>query len=125
MAIVTCLSCGGDVKPENSACERCGSADRAIHDIDHAFGIDESLRLAKRHGQPGQVRPYELIFDEVRWNHDRQRNERRRMVVDRENDRYVQEWYHQETGERWSKSGRLSDPEVHGESARRSRGDDS
>jgi hypothetical protein len=46
--------------------------------------------------------------------------ERRVMQVDRDNDYYKQEWFDLETGERtYLKEGRLSDPDMHGESARK------
>lgn len=56
------------------------------------------------------------------WAHDRQRMERRNTVYDSENDYYLQEWRDLHTGEvTYRKEGRLSDPSIHGESARRPR----
>jgi hypothetical protein len=55
-------------------------------------------------------------------NHDRQRMGRREIRVDRANDHYVQEWTDLATGKVvWRKEARLSDPDMHGVSARRER----
>ena len=63
-----------------------------------------------------------MIRDEVAWNHDRQRAERRRMVIDRDTNEYVQEWSDLDTGEvTFVKRGPLDQAEMHGESARRSK----
>ena len=44
------------------------------------------------------------------------------MVVDSERDYYLQTWYDIDTGECvYRKEGRLSDPDMHGQSARRPR----
>jgi hypothetical protein len=95
------------------------------YEITDPIGIDDGLKVRVRHAPKGQRKPHHLeIDDETVWNSDRQRPERRRMVVDRENDRYLQEWTDQETGEVWFfKQGPLSDLDMHGESARRSKGD--
>jgi hypothetical protein len=62
------------------------------------------------------------MSDMVLWNHDHQCMARRRIVADAETDSYVQEWTSLETGEvLFRKEGRLSDPEMHGASARRRR----
>jgi hypothetical protein len=59
------------------------------------------------------------MYSDIRWSHDRQQMERREMYVDSENDYYRQEWFSLETGERtYFKEGKLSDPEMHGKSAR-------
>ncbi|WP_328304443.1 hypothetical protein [Actinomycetospora sp. NBC_00405] len=84
--------------------------------------IDEGLRGKARHGQPGEVKPHREQYSEIKWNGDRQRMERRVEVVDRENDYYLQEWRHLDTNEvTFRKEGRLSDPAMHGQSARRGR----
>ena len=68
--------------------------------------------------------PHIKVYVDVLWNHDRQRMERRTMHVDVENKYYKQEWFSLETGECvFSKEGKLSDPEMHGKSARRGRGE--
>jgi hypothetical protein len=91
--------------------------ERAITDN---AGLTDKLVRKLRHGAPGDVKPHIEVFDEVRWIHDRQRMERRAMYVDREDDYYQQEWFDLKTRDlTWSKEGRLSDPEMHGESARR------
>ncbi len=80
----------------------------------------ESFRTKHRSGQRGEVAPHLEVKDDVLWNHDRQRLERRHMVIDREADHYVQRWFDLETGlPTYDKEGHLSDPEMHGESARR------
>ena len=66
------------------------------------------------------VAPHIQVYNEICWNHGRQCMERRVMQVDRDNDYYKQEWFDLETGERtYLKEGRLSDPDMHGESARK------
>jgi hypothetical protein len=48
--------------------------------------------------------------------------ERREMTTDSERDYYRQEWFSLRTGERtYFKEGKLSDPDTHGQSARRPR----
>ena len=60
------------------------------------------------------------MYNDVVWNHDRHRMERRVIHVDSHNDYYKQEWLSLETGERtYFKEGKLSDPDMHGKSARR------
>jgi hypothetical protein len=84
--------------------------------------VHTGFRGQARYGQPGEVRPHSEQRSELKWNHDRQRMERCKLVVDRENDYYLQEWSDPETGEvTFRKEGSLSDPEVHGQSARRGR----
>lgn len=72
-------------------------------------------------GRPdGGGRPLVRVDVQEVWNHDRARMERRELYIDRENDRYVQEWTDLMTGAVvWRKEGRLSDPMMHGRSARR------
>lgn len=67
--------------------------------------------------------PHLKLYSDVLWSYDRQRLERREMHIDSENDYYMQVWYSLETGEiTWGpKEGKLSDPDMHGESARRRR----
>jgi hypothetical protein len=62
------------------------------------------------------------MYNDVVWSHDRQQMERRLIHVDSDNDYYKQEWFSLETGERtYFKEGKLSDPDMHGKSARRGR----
>ena len=71
---------------------------------------------------PANVAPHIKMYSDLMWNHDRQRRERREMYTDSANDYYKQEWFSIETGETtWAKEGKLSDPDVHGQSARRRR----
>jgi len=121
VARFTCADCGSTMNRDDHVCPYCGSSNRLIdHELDEAVAIESSTRLKARHGQPGEVAPHLKVYDDVLWNHDRQRKERRRMVTDLERDYYCQEWFDLETGERvWWKEGRLSDPDVHGKSARR------
>jgi hypothetical protein len=120
MGKATCAGCGHEFTRDEYPCPECGSGDREVLVEDRA-SILEGLRTGARHGEPGEVSPLHLVYDEVKWNEDRQRRERRVMVVDRENKTYSQAWYHLETGEvTWEKSGRLDDPDMHGESARTS-----
>jgi hypothetical protein len=77
------------------------------------------------HGVPKSVRrapsaPHIKVYNDVMWNADRQQVERREMYTDSDRDYYRQEWFSLVTGERtWRKEGRLSDPDMHGQSARR------
>ncbi|MGB8382048.1 MAG: hypothetical protein WCG47_12570, partial [Dermatophilaceae bacterium] len=107
--------------PEDRQCPDCGSPDRDIQVWEEeCITITEETRIQQRHGEPRQVRPHAEIRDERKWNFDRERFERRRMVIDRENNRYEQTWHDEQTGEQtFHKSGRLDDPDVHGVSARR------
>ena len=89
---------------------------------DAGAGFESSLAIKARHGQPGQVRPFRETSDTVLWNHEHQQMARRRIVVDTETDDYLQEWTSLDTGVvLFRKEGRLSDPEMHGKSARRPR----
>jgi hypothetical protein len=60
------------------------------------------------------------VSDVVLWNHDHQCMARRRIVADAETDSYVQEWTRLDTGAViFRKEGKLRDPMMHGQSARR------
>jgi hypothetical protein len=90
--------------------------------VGDGLGLTDAVREQLRHGPPGRVKPHVRVYNDIRWNHDRQRMERRLMHTDSERHLYVQEWYRLETGElAWRKDGQLSDPDVHGQSARRRR----
>lgn len=95
--------------------------DRHIYaDVDAATGSETRIGLKARYGAVGEVKPYMEQKARRRWNHDRQREEWCVEVYDREDDRYSQTWYEIGTGEEaWGKAGGLSDPDMHGESARR------
>jgi hypothetical protein len=69
-----------------------------------------------RRGERGQKSPHmEAQRVDGAWNHDRQRQEIREMVHDRDTDFYTQVWRHPDTGKRtWHKRGRYSDPNMHG-----------
>jgi hypothetical protein len=115
-----CAQCGTDLTA-SGPCPTCGSGDRHIFVTDQALGFD-GFGLQARHGQPGEVRPFKVVKDEVKWNHDRQRKERCRELYDRENKHYVQEWSDLDSGAiTFRKEGRLDDSDIHGESARRPR----
>jgi hypothetical protein len=47
---------------------------------------------AREGGGVGDLRPYLEQSTKIRWNGDRQRYERREIVVDRKNDYYRQSW---------------------------------
>lgn len=98
------------------------SPNRAIYaDVDAAVGLDTRINTQARYGAPGQIRPHRRTYDEIRSSHDRHRVERRIMITDNENDYYLQEWRTLDTDQvTWRKEGKLSDPALHGESARRS-----
>lgn len=75
-----------------------------------------------RQQNTGRLRkkPHIQLYSDVLWNHDRQREKRRELRVDAENDYYRQEWFDLATGESvWVKEGRLNDFDMHGQSARR------
>jgi hypothetical protein len=73
-----------------------------------------------RRPDKSQKAPHIKLYSDVLWNDDRQRMERREMRVDKENDYYRQEWFNLETNETtFVKEGKVSDPDVHGQSARR------
>jgi hypothetical protein len=121
MPTVSCSQCGTRFESSEQRCRSCGSGDRSV-DVTDSAGCEDTLSLKARHGEPGEVRPFLEMDDDIRWNHDRQRMERRRMVHDRDQDYKLQEWTALETGEvTWRKEGRLSDPEMQGKSARRPR----
>lgn len=119
---IRCLACGVALQVDAPACPACGSLDRAISAGDSAT-ISEDLRLKGRHAEASvPIKPYLEVRYEVRWNHDRQQYERRRIVVDRDRKHYEQVWADLETGEEtFGKRGPLDDPRMHGDSARRPR----
>jgi len=87
--------------------------------VENGPGPHDALRRQVQE-RAGGVKPNVRFYNDVLFNHDRQRMERRLMQTDSERDHYVQEWYDLETGElAFRKEGRLSDPDVHGQSARR------
>ena len=119
MCLPSCPACDAVPVGDVCACEvhKPVTYDVTFTDAGRAY---ERFRTQCRCGQPGEVAPYFAVYDDVRWSHDRQRLERRLMRVDREADGYVQDWYDLETGEpTYRKEGRLSDPKLHGQSARR------
>lgn len=120
MATTPCAHCGHQLAANEDRCPQCGSGDRIVNVEDSVTLSEARLHLQARHGAPGEVRPHAEVSDEVKWNADRERFERRHIVVDRENNGYSQTWYDLDTGEiAWQKSGALDDPEMHGLSARR------
>lgn len=63
------------------------------HKSDGTSGLFASTLSAKtRHGLPGQIGPHYERIESLRFNADRKRIERRTMIIDRENDHYLQEW---------------------------------
>jgi hypothetical protein len=68
------------------------------------------------------VKPFCEVSERVKRSHDRDRDEWRRLVVDRDQNYYLQEWTDLDTGEvTWRKEGALDDPTMHGDSARRAK----
>ena len=89
---------------------------------DAGVGFKGSLAVKARQGQPGHVRPFREMSEVVLWNHKHRCIARRRLVVDPATDYYLQEWTSLDTGVvLFHKEGRLGDPAMHGESARRPR----
>jgi hypothetical protein len=145
--IVYCHPCKANLTLADRRCPECGSDNimigvttpdgkriaavsrdwpRMIVQGRHAAGTDKtqhSVTAAKsaKTGRPAQIAPHVRIYNEVKWSHDRQQLERRDMYIDSEQDYYRQTWYSLQTGEiTWGpKEGKLSDPDMHGESARR------
>lgn len=78
-------------------CPACGSCDRHIFMSD--AGIIDTMELQARRGLPGQAWAVQVISEQIKWSGDRGRFERRRMLIDRENNHYVQEWSELTTGE--------------------------
>jgi hypothetical protein len=141
--IVHCAQCHTEVHPPGDKCPACGSEDIMVG-MYTPSGVKVSaqqaarMRLqARKHedrtryelaigappipmSRPEGVAPHLRMYSEIKWSHDRQQMERREMLVDSENDYYRQEWFSLETGEpTYFKEGRLSDPDMHGRSARR------
>jgi hypothetical protein len=142
---VHCAHCQTEFAPGDDRCPTCQSDDIMIG-MKTPSGTRVSgprdaprMRLQGRHKDDGHteyifsigappprtagrapVAPHIKMYNDIRWNHDRQRMERRAMYVDSDNDYYKQEWFSLETGEpTYVKEGRLSDLDVHGKSARR------
>jgi hypothetical protein len=72
-------------------------------------------------GRRARIAPHVRVYNDVKWSYDRHHLERREMYIDSEQDYYRQTWYSLETGEiTWGpKEGKLTDPDMHGKSARR------
>ena len=119
----TCSACATELDRPEPPCPSCGGMDRHVDaDVDSAIGIESSVRLQARHGEGGKIKPHMIQKTGVRWRDDRQRHEHCEEVYDRENDHYRQSWFDLKTGERvFHKEGRLSDRDMHGDSARRSK----
>lgn len=121
MAERRCAHCSVELADADADCMACGHAPVGKQ-LGGTTQTQSSLAVKARHGQHGEVAPHVEYTDTVKWNHDRQRDERCRIYVDRERDFYRQEWLDLETDEVvWSKEGRLRDEEIHGKSARRRR----
>jgi phage FluMu protein Com len=115
---IACADCGLVMEDASGSCPECGSRNRHILTAEQITLVTTSARARKRDAP--QARPHEEVRDEIRWSGDRNRLERRIMVINRRDDRYSQEWSDLQTGEvTYSKSGRLGDPDMHGQSARR------
>jgi hypothetical protein len=119
MPNVSCSQCGTRFESGEQRCPSCGSGDRSV-DVTDSAGCADTLSAKARHGEPGQVRPFLATDEDILWNHDRQRMERRRMVHDRDRDYKLQQWTSLDTGEvTYHKEGKLTDPKMQGKSARR------
>ena len=142
--LIHCAICQTTLTPGRDTCPACGSDDVMVG-MYTPSGIklsaqqgDARMRLqARKHedrtryefaigspavplSRPPGVAPHLRMYSEIKWSHDRQQMERREMLVDSENDYYKQEWFDLKTGERtYFKEGQLSDPDMHGKSARR------
>jgi hypothetical protein len=117
-----CAVCKTELDSPEPPCPTCGGMVCEIFaDVDTWMFSDVETGLkAREGGGVGEVRPCLEQSTKIRWNGDRQRYERREIVVDRKNDRYRQSWFDRGTGERtFHKEGRNSDPTMHGKSARR------
>lgn len=116
-----CGDCRAALARDDERCGECGSPNRAIYaDVDAAVGLEARINTQARYGLPGEIKPHRRTYNEIAWSHDRQRMERRIMITDGENDYYLQEWRTLDTDQvTWRKEGKLSDPALHGESARR------
>jgi hypothetical protein len=145
--IIHCASCNTVVGPVDDCCERCGARDIMVgmvtpsgvrvsapreapririqgrrlpgsSRVQYEATVGGPIKMPRRDRSPAA--PHLKLYSDLLWNHDRQRLERREMLVDSENDYYQQEWFDLATGERtWEKGGSLSDPNNHGRSARR------
>ncbi len=81
-------------------CPRCGSTTRLIRvQVSETWSWREGLAVKARYGQPGEVRPHYELKDRDEYHQDGQRWVRRRMVIDRENDRYEERVVDPETGD--------------------------
>lgn len=119
-AWIACTNCGLVMEDASGECPVCRSRNRSIFDTEQITILMNSVKARKRTAI--DVRPHEEIRDQVLWNGERKRLERRIMIIDRGGDHYSQEWSDLETGQiTFTKSGQLSDPDMHGESARRQR----
>jgi hypothetical protein len=89
-----CASCDAELTLNaTEPCPHCGSAARIrLVELNYSVGVHDGFDLAARHGEPGQVKPFREISDRVKRTHDRDRDERRRLVVDRDQNYYLQEW---------------------------------
>jgi RNA polymerase subunit RPABC4/transcription elongation factor Spt4 len=141
---VHCAECQTEVPPPGEKCPACGSEDIMVGMytpsgmlVSAQQGPSRIRLQARKHedrtryeaaigsppiplSRPPGVAPHLKMYSEIKWNYDRNQLERREMLVDSENDYYRQEWFSLETGERtYFKEGRLSDPGMHGRSARR------
>jgi hypothetical protein len=148
LVIVHCAQCGTIARPGDDVCPNCQTTDHLMVGTHTPSGMRVSMhRDAKRLRIQGRRHPdghmtyrasvggpmpvpsssYEpkkapsvKVYSDVVWSYDRQSLERREMTTDSEKDYYRQEWFNLQTGERtYFKEGKLSDPEMHGESARR------
>jgi hypothetical protein len=86
--------------------------------MEYQFSVEGPIPAAAA-GRP-RVAPHIKLYSDIRWNYDRHRIERPVIHTGSENDFYKREWFSLETGEcTYWKEGKLSDPDMHGKSARR------
>lgn len=124
MAVYSCTDCASLLDRDDSRCDHCGSTNRSIHHvIDEAVAVDDWVAVKQKERDAPDRRPHRETTRKAHvWNHDRQQHEDMTLVVERDRDWYEQTWRDEKMGAvTFHKEGRLSDPSVHGESARRRR----
>lgn len=86
---IECLGCGSQLNEGDSVCPECGDTRRAVHVniVERVIACD-GLGLKGR--RPGQKKPFVEEHTGPSFSRSRKKHVHRTMVIDRENDRYVE-----------------------------------
>src|SRR5690242_11664604 len=113
---IRCGACDAPMAPDDPACPACGNTTRRfLKDVQGAVGLEAGLKLAGRHGEPGEVKPYLRKTIKQEYARDRERPEDVERTFDRDAGTYDEVYTDPDTGEVvFEKHGQIDDQSIHG-----------